>query len=41
MIGAFALTEPGAGSAITVLATEFAPAPNNGELILNGTQEMD
>ena len=35
-IGAFALTEPGAGSDTQALATEFTPTSNDGELILNG-----
>src|SRR3979490_1884943 len=36
MIGAFALTEPGAGSALQSLVTEFTQ--NSGGLILNGTK---
>ena len=35
-IGAFALTEPGAGSDTQALVTEYAPTSNDGELILNG-----
>jgi D-alanine--poly(phosphoribitol) ligase subunit 1 len=36
MIGAFALTEPGAGSAIQCLATEFTRSADGRSLILNG-----
>ena len=36
MIGAFALTEPGAGSAIESLTTEFTRDPTGDRLILNG-----
>jgi alkylation response protein AidB-like acyl-CoA dehydrogenase len=35
-IGAFALTEPGAGSDTQALVTEYAPTSNGGELSLNG-----
>jgi glutaryl-CoA dehydrogenase (non-decarboxylating) len=35
-IGAFALTEPGAGSDTQALVTEYVPTANDGELILNG-----
>ena len=38
IIGAFALTEPGAGSAIQSLATEFGPGAKDGFLVLNGTK---
>jgi alkylation response protein AidB-like acyl-CoA dehydrogenase len=37
MIGAFALTEPGAGSAMQSLATEFTQ--NSGGLVLNGSKK--
>jgi len=36
MVGAFALTEPSAGSALQSLATEFRPAGNTGHFVLNG-----
>jgi glutaryl-CoA dehydrogenase (non-decarboxylating) len=39
IIGAFALTEPGAGSAIQSLATEFTEASKSQSLILNGTKK--
>ena len=35
-IAAFALTEPGAGSATQTLVTEFTPTPDGGDLRLNG-----
>ncbi len=35
-IGAFALTEPGAGSDTQALVTQYAPTSTDGELILNG-----
>ena len=35
-IGAFALTEPGAGSDTNALSTQYSPAANDAELILNG-----
>ncbi len=38
MIGAFALTEPGAGSAIQSLATEFAQRSGRDSLVLNGSK---
>src|SRR5213075_625735 len=37
MIGTFALTEPGAGSAIQSLGTEFTQKSENDPLTLNGT----
>ena len=39
MIGAFALTEPGAGSAIQSLVTEFTQNSEGHPLILNGTKK--
>ena len=39
MIGAFALTEPGAGSSTESLATEFAPRSGGESLTLNGTKK--
>jgi alkylation response protein AidB-like acyl-CoA dehydrogenase len=39
IIGAFALTEPGAGSAIQSLATEFTQSVTNGSLVLNGQKK--
>ena len=39
MIGAFALTEPGAGSAIQSLATEFTQSPRGDALVLNGSKK--
>ena len=39
MIGAFALTEPGAGSALQSLATEFTQNSEDHSLILNGTKK--
>src|SRR5467141_3388430 len=39
MIGAFALTEPGAGSAIQSLVTEFTQNSEGHSLILNGTKK--
>jgi alkylation response protein AidB-like acyl-CoA dehydrogenase len=39
MIGAFALTEPGAGSAIQSLVTEFTQNSEGHRLILNGTKK--
>jgi len=39
MIGAFALTEPGAGSAIQSLVTEFTQSPERDSLILNGSKK--
>jgi alkylation response protein AidB-like acyl-CoA dehydrogenase len=39
MIGAFALTEPGAGSAIQSLVTEFTQNSEGQPLILNGTKK--
>ena len=39
MIGAFALTEPGAGSAIQSLVTEFTRSPKSDSLILNGNKK--
>jgi alkylation response protein AidB-like acyl-CoA dehydrogenase len=39
MIGAFALTEPGAGSAIQSLATEFTQSSRRDSLILNGSKK--
>lgn len=39
MIGAFALTEPGAGSALQSLTTEFTPAPGGDALLLNGRKQ--
>jgi len=38
IIGAFALTEPGAGSAIQSLVTGFRQSSKNGSLILNGSK---
>jgi alkylation response protein AidB-like acyl-CoA dehydrogenase len=38
-IGAFALTEPGAGSALQSLATEFRGGPAKDRLILNGEKQ--
>ena len=38
VIGAFALTEPGAGSAIHSLATEFTRSSGRNSLVLNGTK---
>ena len=39
MIGAFALTEPGAGSDLQSLATEFTPNPKGDSLRLNGQKK--
>jgi len=39
MIAAFALTEPGAGSAIQSLVTEFTRSPKSDSLILNGNKK--
>ena len=39
MIGAFALTEPGAGSAIQSLATEFTRSSGRDSLVLNGSKK--
>jgi alkylation response protein AidB-like acyl-CoA dehydrogenase len=39
MFAAFALTEPGAGSALQSLATTFVEKPRAGTLILNGTKK--
>ena len=39
MIGAFALTEPGAGSAIQSLTTQFTRSTKNGSLVLNGNKK--
>jgi alkylation response protein AidB-like acyl-CoA dehydrogenase len=39
IIGAFALTEPGAGSALQSLATEFTQKSNDDSLILSGTKQ--
>jgi alkylation response protein AidB-like acyl-CoA dehydrogenase len=39
MIGAFALTEPGAGSAIQSLVTEFTQSSKSDSLILNGNKK--
>lgn len=39
MVGAFALTEPGAGSAIRSLVTEFTQSSEGHPLILNGTKK--
>jgi alkylation response protein AidB-like acyl-CoA dehydrogenase len=39
MIGAFALTEPGAGSAIQSLVTEFTQNSEGRPLVLNGTKK--
>ena len=39
MIAAFALTEPGAGSALQSLTTEFTPHSEGHHLILNGTKK--
>jgi len=39
MIAAFALTEPGAGSAIQSLATEFTRSPHRDALVLNGSKK--
>jgi len=39
MIAAFALTEPGAGSAIQSLVTEFTRNPKSDSLILNGNKK--
>jgi alkylation response protein AidB-like acyl-CoA dehydrogenase len=39
MIGAFALTEPGAGTAIQSLKTEFTRSSNSDSLILNGSKK--
>ena len=39
MIGAFALTEPGAGSAIQSLATEFTWSSHRDSLVLNGSKK--
>ena len=39
MIGAFALTEPGAGSAIQSLVTEFTHSSKSDSLILNGNKK--
>ena len=39
MLGAFALTEPGAGSAAESLTTEFSQAPGTDDLLLNGTKK--
>lgn len=39
MIGAFALTEPGAGSAIQSLVTEFTQSSERDSLILNGSKK--
>jgi alkylation response protein AidB-like acyl-CoA dehydrogenase len=39
IIGAFALTEPGVGSAIQCLATEFTQCSNGDALILNGEKQ--
>src|SRR6267143_2477342 len=39
MIGAFALTEPGAGSAIQSLVTEFTSSSKSDSLILNGSKK--
>ena len=39
MIGAFALTEPGAGSALQSLTTEFTPAHGGDGLLLNGRKQ--
>ena len=39
MIGAFALTEPGAGSAIQSLVTEFTRSSKSDSLILNGNKK--
>jgi alkylation response protein AidB-like acyl-CoA dehydrogenase len=38
-IGAFAMTEPGAGSDTPSLSTRFDPASSDGELILNGRKK--
>jgi alkylation response protein AidB-like acyl-CoA dehydrogenase len=38
MLGAFALTEPGAGSATESLTTEFSQVPGSDHLVLNGTK---
>jgi len=37
-IAAFALTEPGAGSALDSLTTTYTPAPRGDSLLLNGTK---
>jgi alkylation response protein AidB-like acyl-CoA dehydrogenase len=39
MIGAFALTEPGAGSAIQDIRTEFTPSSTDDSFILNGQKQ--
>jgi alkylation response protein AidB-like acyl-CoA dehydrogenase len=39
MIGAFALTEPGAGSDLQSLKTEYTRAPEGDHLVLNGTKK--
>jgi alkylation response protein AidB-like acyl-CoA dehydrogenase len=39
VIGAFALTEPGGGSAIQSLVTEFTPSSQGDSLILNGSKK--
>jgi len=39
MIGAFALTEPGAGSAIQEITTEFTPSSTDDSFILNGKKQ--
>ena len=39
IIGAFALTEPGAGSAIQALTTEFTQSSTDDSLILNGKKQ--
>src|SRR2546429_712794 len=39
MIGAFALTEPGAGSAIQSLVTEFTQSSRHDYLVLNGSKK--
>ena len=38
-VGAFALTEPGAGSDTQALVTEYVPTSGDGELILNGRKK--
>ena len=38
-IGAFALTEPGAGSDTQALATTYTPTSDDGELVLNGRKK--
>ena len=39
IVGAFALTEPGAGSALQSLTTEFRPIGETGSFILNGQKK--